>query len=429
MGRSTDRRGGPERADCSPVSADETAPALAGTEPRSRLEELFPLLAVGVVAFIVAVGHRSADVALYAHDARAMLHLPLRDALPVQYPALGGTVFLLAGVLALPYDVAFPLLMALALAGLVYLGPRPADVPGWTRRLALYLALGTLWVLFSRYDLAATLATLAAVESARRRRWGWAWTAGLVGTALQLFPALLLPTFFVAEWRQTGRLPWRRALAGTLVLVAFAVTQQVLAPGTLLDPFRFEVQRGFEIWSAPGTLTGLLSPTHLRAVHAFGTNQVVGADARAIGTALEVVAILSLLGIWAATLAGRLGVVAASLAVLSVAVATDRAFAPQYLIWLAPLWAYWPVRRGWVGAALLTTLVYPVTWGMTKYFHWSVAVPLAVGGVRNVVFVVATGTWLWNELRTGAGEQDISGSADFRNLGRARARPGPEPAG
>jgi len=358
------------------------------------------MIALGVVAFIVAVGHRSADVALYAHDARAMLYLPLRDALPAQYPALGGALFVLARVLALPYDVAFALLMALALAGLVLAGPRPQDVPGWARRLALYLALGTLWVLFGRYDLAATLATLAAVESARRGRWTWAWTAGLVGTALQLFPALLLPTFFVAEWHRTRRLPWRRALVAALVLAAVAVIQQALAPGTVLEPFRFEVQRGFEIWSVPGTLTGLLSPTHLRAVHAFGTNQVVGAYAGAIGTALEVVAILGLLCVWAATLTGRLGVVAASLAVLSVAVATDRAFPPQYVIWLAPLWAYWPLRRGWVGTALLTTLVYPVAWGLTQHYHWPVAVPLAVGGFRNVVFVAATAVWLWNELRS-----------------------------
>ena len=43
-----------------------------------------------------------------------------------------------------------------------------------------------------------------------------------------------------------------------------------------------------------------------------------------------------------------LSVEATSLAVLSVSVLGDKAFSPQYLIWLAPLWAYWPFRRGWV---------------------------------------------------------------------------------
>ncbi len=37
---------------------------------------------------------------------------------------------------------------------------------------------------------------------------------------------------------------------------------------------------------------------------------------------------------------------ATSLAVLSVSVLGDKVFSPQYLIWLAPIWAYWPLRRG-----------------------------------------------------------------------------------
>jgi len=377
----------------------DAAPERVERPPRRRSEELFPIVAVGVVAFIVAVGHRSADVALYQHDAVAMLRLPLRQSLPVQYPALGGALFLLAAAPRLPYDVVFALLMAAALAGMVAFGPAQRGIPSWASRLALYLALGTLWVLFGRYDLAASLATLVAVEMARRGRWSLAWASALVGTALQLFPALLLPTFFVAEWREAQAPPWRRGLLSAAALAVWAALQAALAPGTLLEPFRFELLRGFEIWSVPGTLTGLVSPTHLRAVHAFGTNQVVGAHAAAIGTALEVVAILTLVGVWTLTYRGRLGVVAASLATLSVAVLSDRALPPQYLIWLAPLWAYWPLRRGWVATAVLTTLVYPVSWGLTQHFHWPVSVPLAMGGVRNAVFIAATATWLWAEAR------------------------------
>ena len=59
--------------------------------------------------------------------------------------------------------------------------------------------------------------------------------------------------------------------------------------------------------------------------------------------------------VWVLGYRGLLSVVAVSLAVLSIAVFSEKSFAPQYLMWLAPFWAYWPIRRGWVVAALLTT--------------------------------------------------------------------------
>ena len=69
--------------------------------------------------------------------------------------------------------------------------------------------------------------------------------------------------------------------------------------------------------------------------------------------------VAGIVAIWRFAALGRLSVEATSLAVLSVSVLGDKAFSPQYLIWLAPLWAYWPLRRGWLAAAALTTLVFP----------------------------------------------------------------------
>ena len=107
----------------------------------------------------------------------------------------------------------------------------------------------------------------------------------------------------------------------------------------------------------------------------------------------------ALLTIWAFARRGQLSVVAVSLAVLSVAVLAEKSFAPQYLVWLAPLWAYWPIRRGWLAAALLTTLVYPVLYGEAHAFGPGFFWATTVAMVRNAVLLVATVSWLVEQLR------------------------------
>ena len=77
----------------------------------------------------------------------------------------------------------------------------------------------------------------------------------------------------------------------------------------------------------------------------------------------------------------------------------DKAFSPQYLIWLAPLWAYWPLRRGWLAAAALSTLVYPLLFieggllGHSYYFAAGAAL------VRNVILILATARWAREQLQ------------------------------
>lgn len=362
------------------------------------MRDLGPLAVLLLAGLGLAATHLSADVGLYRHDAEAMLRLPLSAALPSQYPALAGGLFVLVRVLPFAYQDGFAVIAALAMVAMVAAGPSHVARPGWPRRLLVYLALGTVWVLLLRYDVVSSMLALAAVDQARRRRWGWAWCAALIGTGVQLFPALLIPAFFAVEWRERRRPPWLRGLAGACALGAAALAQQLLAPGTLLAPFRYEMRRGFEVWSLPGTLTAVLDPLHLRLVHQFGTFEIVGRYAGSIGLAMDVLALVSLATVWGLAARGRLDVVAVSLATLSVAVAFDRAFPPQYLIWLAPLWAYYELRTGWLATASLTTLIYPVAWLFTERFHWSFLFPTALGGLRNAVFLAATATWLAAQL-------------------------------
>ena len=124
--------------------------------------------------------------------------------------------------------------------------------------------------------------------------------------------------------------------------------------------------------------------------------------------------LLSLLGVWALAGRGQLSVVAVSLAVLSIAVLSEKSFAPQYLIWLAPFWAYWPMRRGWAAVALLTTLIYPLLYGEAADFGPSFYLPTAVAVVRNMVLLAATAIWLLRQLQLHRETQYDAAHGDIR---------------
>ncbi len=241
---------------------------------------------------------------------------------------------------------------------------------------------------------------MLAVDGARRRQWGRAWAWATLGGLLKLFPFLLLPGFLVVEKAQTGKWAWRRALAASGPIVLVAVAQSLLAPGSALSPLRFEMRRGFELSSLQGSLTLLTDPLHLHWLGAFGSIEVVGQGGFLISALVTAGAVLALAALWWSAAQGRLSVEAVSLAVLTVGVLSDKAFASQYLIWLIPLWALWPLRWGWVAAAALTTLVYPVLhtnhgpFGLHSFF-----LDTAAGALRNAVLLVATAAWLTGQLR------------------------------
>ncbi len=131
-------------------------------------------------------------------------------------------------------------------------------------------------------------------------------------------------------------------------------------------------------------------------------------------------AVLGLSAVWWFAAHGRLSVEAVSLTVLSVAVLADKAFAPQYLIWLVPLWAYWPLRPGWVASAALTTLIYPVLYGLHALFGYSFYFATAGGALRNTVLIVATARWFTVQLRTT--QAQVIGHKDKAWIDFAQAR-------
>ncbi len=366
-----------------------------------RSSTAVPLVGVVLVlALVLALSRSSQDVVLYKHYASFELHRPALHSWPREYPALAGIFFLLPAALPMPYRAGLALVLAAVLLVLVAAGDRSGPDGAWARRLVIYLGLGTVWVLFARFDLLPALAVLLAVERARSGRWRTAWSWALLGGLLKLFPLLLLPGFFIAEWRASGRAPLRRILLASGAVALVAGLQSAIAPGSVLDPIRYELQRGFELSSVSGSLTLLMDPAHLHWTSAYGAREIVGHGHAEIAYFLLIAAAAGMALTWLLAARGRVAVETTALAVLSVAVLGDKALAPQYLVWLAPLWAYWRLRWEWIAAAVLTTLVYPVSYALVSpgLLH-SYALPTELAALRNVLLLTGTVRWYLVSVR------------------------------
>lgn len=338
------------------------------------------------------------DVDLYAHYATVALHAPLFHLLPREYPGASIGLFILPKVLPIPYVISFSIFAEVAVFALLVSSDGLPGRPGWSRRVVVYLALATPAVLVARYDIAPALAAFLAVERARSDRFAKAWAWAVVGALLKLFPALLLPGFLIVERRKTGKWPLRRVAAAGVVFAATAVAQVVRAPGSLLSPFRYELRRGFEVESVASVLSLAARPFHTYWVGGYGGVETVGGAHALIGAAVTAATVVAVLAVIALCWRGRLTLEATSLAVLTAAVLGEKALSPQYLIWIVPLWSYYEIRRGWVVAAGLTTVVYPLLWFEASDLGPSFLVPTAVAGLRDGVLVVATALWLRAEL-------------------------------
>ena len=342
-----------------------------------------------IAGLLSARGLYQIDVHYYHRYGELLIH---HGGLPVEYPALSALVFALPLALAIGYHTAFALEMVVVLVALALVGRHLVPERGWLGRFVVYVALGTGSVIFARYDLAPALASFVAVVCARRGRFGTAWVAAAIGAALKVFPVLLLPGFFIAEWRISGRPPWRRAALLAAVGGVLVGIQSALAPGTVLTPLSWEIHRGFEYSSLPGTLSLVLGAGHAHFGVAFRNVEVFGPAHAAIGVAVLVAELVAVALVWRAGWRERLGVAEVSVLVLSVAVLGGRSLAPQYLIWLAPLWALWPRHNALVLTAVLTTLTYPEAFLATSLLAHSTSVlPAAIfGALRNVAFVTGT---------------------------------------
>ena len=297
------------------------------------------------------------------------------------------------------------------------------------------------WIIFTfvmgpttymRFDLVpAILGGLAVIALYSNRR---AISGGLVGlgAALKLWPALLWPATLGGSWRSRGR-----SLVGALVVGGgLAVTALVAGGWTrLISPLRWQSDRGLQIeslWATPLMLIrGFAPDRYTVAVSQWQAFEITGAGARqmlTVSTVATVVGYLALVAVYALWLrrSDRTIVDAALLMVLvvTVIIATNKTFSPQYMMWLggplaallvasglapreqqAPTWRDLRHLTYWVlGLTLATQLVYPVLYEPLIHLGGWMPVATAVLVLRNVAmacFVVWLSLLVRRTLRRG----------------------------
>ncbi|HLG67572.1 MAG TPA: hypothetical protein VKV36_06855, partial [Acidimicrobiales bacterium] len=362
------------------------------------------LLLWAMAAVVGSVLIHSVDLKEYARYAHAALQLPPLHRFPAEYPAPSVALFLLPLLLPVAYPWAFAIVVGVVLVVLLV----SYDVPGLpgldaasARRLLVYMALGTVMFVTARYDLFATAAAFWSYRAARRQRWSAAWTWSVVGAALKLYPAVLWPILLVAETRHSGRLPLRRALWAAGACAAVVGVPALLDPHAVGTVARYYVARPVEIGS---TVSGLLVilDWHVHFISAFHSTDVVSHLGNWLAVPAAAAGVLGVVTTWGLYLRRRLSTEAAILASLTCIVLGSKVLSVQYLVWLMPFWALYPVRRAWMLACAVNTAVFPLSGWVTSFSGASVrtyGTLLALSFfARDLLIASGTLAWLRGEL-------------------------------
>ena len=344
------------------------------------------LMAVTLVVAATPVGARwNGDLQLFHHYAGTFLDgyvsrtpflswYPPATLLPLTIPRL------LAPDLP-TYAFWFAVEMSLAAGGIVLLTAAAARRLGSMRATVpavIVLVLLTAVYLPWRYDVLPALLTAAAVASALL---GPAWAAGALmglGTALKLYPAVLIPALLAWYWFRNDRRGSLQAAASFLATAGAGVAAYLLfPPARAADLLAFQGSRGLQIESVLGSIVGLLATLHVVSKPSIlfqdGGYNLTGSAANValgVATPIELLVLASVtLAIgwhfWRLRESGR-GVRGSALpkAMLTLLLAlllTNRVFSPQYVIWLIPLVVLVDARVAWLAgiAVVLTGAIFP----------------------------------------------------------------------
>jgi hypothetical protein len=373
--------------------------AVASVRYQWRLVVL-PTLVLWVLATFVAAGLlKSFDVQEYQRYANAALQSPLLHSLPREYPAPTLVIFLLPLLLPFAYPWAFAVPVGIVLV-LLLMSYQTSGVPGMdfesAGRLIIYLALGEVMILTSRYDIFAVAAAFFALRAARRQRWSAAWTWSSIGFVLKLFPAVLWPVLLIAEWRQNGRIPLKRFIwivGSGIVIVGLPA---LFNPGAIDNVAHYYLRRPPEIGSLAAGLS-LLDWHRWGFVLSFHTINVLSPLVGPLATALEVAGCAGFLWTWWMQARGRLPIEAACLASLTFVVLGSKVGSIQYVMWLMPFWALYRLRVTWVLACIANSIVFPYTISAMRFGyvtgHTYVITLTLTYLTRDLL--IAAGTWLW----------------------------------
>jgi hypothetical protein len=349
------------------------------------------------------------DVTEYARYAHAALHHPVLHHFPLEYPAPALVVFVAPLVLGFSYPWAFAVVAGVALLATLLGAFGRDDLPGWdahaAARLVGYLALGAVMVVVGRYDIFAAGTALMAMRSARRGRFGAAWTWCSVGFAIKLFPAAMWPVLLIGEWRRTGRLPVRRLwwVAGSMALVAGVPA--LFDHHAVLTVLRYYTHRPAEFGGVASGLSVLLDPGAVHWVQTFHSANVLSPLASPLATTIELGAGVACVWAWRCQVTGRLSMQATCLATLTFVVLGSKVLSVQYLMWLMPFWALYRLRWSWIAASVANLAIFPYVTSVQKfgYVHTTHAFWASLTLIffaRDVLILAGTVAWLRETLQT-----------------------------
>jgi hypothetical protein len=375
------------------------------------------------------------EYARYGHNIVDRGLVPYRD-FPVEYPPLAIPIFaiptMIAGRHFSGYMEVFGL--GMAICGVLAVGCSVALLAAQrvdTRRLIAGVALIALSplllgaVLLSRYDLFPTMLTIAALAALY---FGWE-RSGFVllalGTVAKAYPAVILPIAAVYVWRNRGA---RQAIAClaiyTTVVLACFLPFLIVAPHGIWWAIHGQETRPPQIESLGAALflaAHQLIGTHVSVYFTHSSDNIDGHPAMSVASVMSLLQLIALVSVWLLYAGGpatRQRLLTAAAAAVCAFIVFDRVLSPQYLIWLAPLVAVLPGRRGAAAIVMLacamcmTQIWYPLHFIELK--HLAPVESWAVIG-RDLVLLAMFFTLAWPDppigrtVRTAAGSSSAAG--------------------
>lgn len=277
------------------------------------------------------------------------------------------------------------------------------------------LALGPLAL--HRYDLYAAAFAIGAIAALVHGRWRLGFVALGLGTAAKIFPIVLVPLAYLQVAREVGVQEARRGLAAFAVALGVVVLPFVaLAPGGVRFSITRQTGRALQLET--------LGSSALLAAHAvggyaahpkFGSGSWNLAGAQpdafaALQTALQLLAWLLVVAVFARGNRGREQLLVGSAAAVAVWILLGKVLSPQYLLWLVPLVALVVGRKpaklafpvGLVAAIGLTHAVYPNRYDELIRLD---TLPIALLAARNALLIGLAAALVARLYREGVAEE------------------------
>jgi hypothetical protein len=239
------------------------------------------------------------------------------------------------------------------------------------------LALGP--VIQTRFDLLPTALTVVALAALVHDRPKLGLGLLGAGTAVKVFPAVIVPLALAYVWRRRGAHEAVLAAAVFAAIIgAVLLPFALVAPHGLFEAFNMQLRRPLQIESLGAA--SLIAAHHLAGVGVrmepgFGSENLVGSAADALANTQARLQAAAVLVIWiwfALRPRGPRELVGASAGAVCAFIALGKVLSPQFLIWLIPLVPLVRGRRGLAASTVLAaTLVLTQLWFPQHYWDYA----------------------------------------------------------